>query len=82
MNAYYYDQQFPGYGVVRETRLIDLAAGRNTVRFTGVAASIDPTTLQFRSFTDPEAAVRSRATSTTCSTRRSCWRSTSASRSR
>lgn len=56
-NAYYYNQPFPGYGVVRETRAIDLQAGRNAVRFTGVAASIDPTTLQFRSFTDPEAAV-------------------------
>lgn len=48
---------FPGYGVVRETRRIALNAGRNDVRFTGVAASIDPTTLQFRSFTDPQAAV-------------------------
>ena len=49
--------QFPGYGVVRETRKISLEQGRNDVRFTGVAASIDPTTLQFRSFTDPEASV-------------------------
>jgi hypothetical protein len=48
---------FPGYGVVRETRRITLEEGRNAVRFTGVAASIDPTTLQFRSFTDPGASV-------------------------
>src|SRR5688572_17026391 len=56
-NYYYQHQAFPGYGVVRETRPIMLEAGRNAVRFTGVAASIDPTTLQFRSFTDPEASV-------------------------
>src|SRR5688572_12255267 len=48
---------FPGYGVVRETRNVTLDAGRNNIRFTGVAASIDPTTLQFRSFTDPAAAI-------------------------
>lgn len=48
---------FPGYGVVRETRKLTLDAGRNSIRFTGVAASIDPTTLRFRSFTDPAAAI-------------------------
>ncbi len=56
-NPYAYQAQFPGYGVVRETRRIDLTEGRNTVRFTGVAASIDPTTLRFRSLDDPEASI-------------------------
>lgn len=56
-NPYYYQQSFPGYGVVRETRRIDLEEGRNTYRYTGVAAGIDPTTLRFRDFRDPDARV-------------------------
>ena len=47
----------PGYGVVRETRRIELDRGRNTYRYTGVAAGIDPTTLRFRDFRDPDATV-------------------------
>ncbi|HYC46130.1 MAG TPA: hypothetical protein VED01_11695 [Burkholderiales bacterium] len=43
----------PGYGVVRHERDIALVKGRNTVRFTDVAAMIDPTTVSFASLTDP-----------------------------
>ena len=57
-NAYYAQQNpLPGYGVVRETRRIGLDAGRNAYRYTGVAAGIDPTTLRFRDFRDPDATV-------------------------
>ncbi len=43
-----------GFGVVREVRPLTLAAGRSLVRFEGVAAQIDPTSLALRSLTDPE----------------------------
>ena len=58
-SGYYYGNQnaFPGYGVVRETRNVTLEEGRNQTRFTGVAAGIDPTTLQFRDFADPATSV-------------------------
>ncbi len=46
--------RIPGYGVVRETRKIDLMAGENTIKFTDVAAGIDPTTVSFKSLTAPE----------------------------
>ena len=46
-------QPLPGYGVVREIRKIDLAIGENTLKFTDVAAGIDPTTVAFRSLTAP-----------------------------
>ena len=36
-------QPIPGFGVVREIRKIPLARGENTLRFTDVAAGIDPT---------------------------------------
>lgn len=45
--------EMPGYGVVRETRRIELQAGTNNVRFTDVAAGIDATTVSFVSKTDP-----------------------------
>ena len=44
----------PGYGVVRETRRIPLVAGQNQVKFTNVAAGIDPTTVSFKSLTAPD----------------------------
>lgn len=44
----------PGFAVVRQEREINLAVGRGTVRFTGVAALIDPTTVTFESLTDRE----------------------------
>jgi hypothetical protein len=46
-------ESLPGYGVVRETRRVTLEKGINTVRFTDVAAGIDPTTVSFASLTDP-----------------------------
>lgn len=44
----------PGYGVVRETRRMRLAAGVNRVEYADVAAGIDPTTVAFRSLTAPD----------------------------
>ncbi|MBI1989048.1 MAG: DUF4139 domain-containing protein, partial [Betaproteobacteria bacterium] len=46
-------QAVPGYAVVRHERDIALNRGRNSVRFTDVAAFIDPTTVMFASLTDP-----------------------------
>ena len=44
-----YDPQFvsqvPGFGVVRDTRTLDLEEGLNTVRYRDVAQFIDPTTV-------------------------------------
>lgn len=47
-------QAIPGYAVVRHERDLALNRGRNTVRFTDVAALIDPTTVSFESLTDPK----------------------------
>jgi hypothetical protein len=44
----------PGYAVVRHERTLALDRGRNTVRFSDVAAQIDPTTVSFESLTDPK----------------------------
>jgi hypothetical protein len=46
-------QSVPGYAVVRQERGIALEHGGNSVRFTDVAALIDPTTVMFESLTDP-----------------------------
>ena len=46
-------QSVPGYAVVRHERSLALERARNTVRFTDVAALIDPTTVTFESLTDP-----------------------------
>lgn len=46
-------QNVPGYAVVRHERTLELVRGANTVRFTDVAALIDPTTVGFESITDP-----------------------------
>ena len=45
--------QLPGFALVRLDRDLDLTRGRGTIRFTDVAALIDPTTVQFLSLTDP-----------------------------
>ena len=45
--------QIPGFAVVRQDRTISLEEGRSTLRFTDVAAEIDPTTVSFASLTDP-----------------------------
>ena len=46
--------QAPGYAVVRQERPVTLDKGKTTVRFTDVAALIDPTTVAFESLTDPK----------------------------
>ncbi|MSQ91708.1 MAG: DUF4139 domain-containing protein [Gammaproteobacteria bacterium] len=43
----------PGFALVRVDRDLELSRGRSTLQFTDVAALIDPTTVQFRSLTDP-----------------------------
>lgn len=43
----------PGYAVVKLERPVQLKSGRSTVRFTDVAALIDPTTVSFESLTAP-----------------------------
>jgi hypothetical protein len=40
--------------LVKDHRTLDLAAGLNEVRFADVAAQIDPTSVHFRSLTDPD----------------------------
>lgn len=47
-------QNIPGYAVVRHERELKLDRGRNTIRFTDVAALIDPTTVAFESLTDSQ----------------------------
>ena len=47
-------QNVPGYAVVRHQRALQLNRGANAVRFTDVAALIDPTTVSFESLTDPK----------------------------
>jgi hypothetical protein len=44
----------PGYAVVRHERVIPLKSGRNEVRFMDVAGLIDPTTVSFKSLSDPD----------------------------
>ena len=44
----------PGYAVVREEREVELTRGRGELRFTDIAALIDPTTVRFESLTDPD----------------------------
>jgi hypothetical protein len=46
--------RIPGFAVVRETRRLTLEKGASTVRFTDVAAGIDPTTVSFKSLTAPK----------------------------
>ena len=46
--------KLPGYGVVRETRRIEIKEGENTIRFSDVASGIDPTTVAFQSLTAPD----------------------------
>lgn len=43
----------PGYALIRDRRAMTLAAGQSDVRFSDVAARIDPTTVAFTSRTDP-----------------------------
>ena len=45
--------RIPGYGVVKQTRELDIDKGVSELSFTGVAALLDPTTVLFESLTDP-----------------------------
>lgn len=47
----------PGYALVRTERDVQLGTGRSQLRFTDVAALIDPTTVTFTSLTDQNARV-------------------------
>jgi hypothetical protein len=47
----------PGYAMVRHERAIRLENGRSTVKFTDVAALIDPTTVTFTSLSEPRTRV-------------------------
>ncbi len=46
--------RIPGYALVKQERNVDLGQPRTTIRFTDVAALIDPTTVAFKSLTDPD----------------------------
>ena len=48
-----WQMRLPGYGVVRETRPIELKDGQNEIRFSDVASGIDPTTVAFADLTNP-----------------------------
>jgi hypothetical protein len=47
----------PGYAMVRHERAVQLGSGRSQLKFTDVAALIDPTTVTFTSLTDPATRV-------------------------
>ena len=48
-----YARFVPGFAVVRETRTLDIAKGFSELRFTDVAAFIDPTSVGFSDLTSP-----------------------------
>jgi hypothetical protein len=49
--------EVPGYALVRHERRMRVEAGRSKLRFTDVAALIDPTTVTFTSLSDPATRV-------------------------
>lgn len=49
-----YGPALPGYALVRDQRVMTLDKGRSEVRFTDVAARMDPSTVAFASLTDPD----------------------------
>ena len=51
---YSYATSIPGYAVVRNTRTVNLPFKDNILKFTDVSALLDPTTVQFKSLTDPK----------------------------
>lgn len=50
----YYGTQVPGYAMVREQRKVNLTGKKTEIKFNDVAGLIDPTTVQFKSLTDPK----------------------------
>lgn len=47
-------QMIPGYAIIKQERTLAIPGGRSEIRFTDVAAQIDPTTVSFASVTDPK----------------------------
>lgn len=45
--------QIPGYAVIRQDRTLGIDQGYSQLKFTDVAALLDPTTVRFTSLTDP-----------------------------
>lgn len=52
-----YGAQIPGFAIVRDEREFPVEPGSPAIRFTDVAARIDPTTVTFTSLSDPAARV-------------------------
>ena len=52
--AGYNGMSVPGYGIIRQVREVDLPNKSNIIKYSDVAAYIDPTTVQFKSLTDPK----------------------------
>ena len=50
----YYGITIPGYAIIRQRRNVMLDKKETILKFTDVAALIDPTTVQFTSLTDPK----------------------------
>ncbi len=46
--------QLPGYAIIKQQRRMAIPEGRGQIRFTDVAALIEPTTVMFKSLTDPD----------------------------
>jgi hypothetical protein len=53
-NSRYGGANVPGYGMVRHMRNMNITQKESILKFTDVAALIDPTTVQFKSLTDPK----------------------------
>ena len=50
----YSNYNVPGYAMVRETRKVNLPGKNTQLKYKDVAAKLDPTTVQFKSLTDPK----------------------------
>ena len=50
----YYGTSVPGYAIVRQQREVNLDKRESLIKFSDVASLIDPTTVQFKSLTDPK----------------------------
>jgi len=53
-NGYNRYNQIPGYAVIRQDRVLNIEQGFSELKFTDVAALLDPTTVRFSSLTDPD----------------------------
>lgn len=51
---YYIGSSVPGYAVVRSLRDVEIPSTNTILKYRDVAAYIDPTTVQFKSLTDPK----------------------------